>query len=147
VLGSFGWNTGVAIFLRWLFSFCILLVPATMLGGLYPLVARLAIADVRVTGSRLGLLYFLNTFGSVLGALATGFLLLERLGVTETAVLAAVLSAGLWLVMQRSQRKEGFKGSRSQGIKGPALESWNPRILESCPRNCRPDFCHLPSSA
>jgi len=102
VLGLVGWNSGWAIALRGLFGFAILLVPATLLGGLVPLASQLAIEDLRLTGTKLAGLYFVNTAGSVLGALGAGFLLLEHLGVTGTAafagLIAVVLSAVSWRV-------------------------------------------------
>ena len=95
VLGLVGWNSGWAIALRGLFGFLILLVPAILLGGLVPLASQLAIEDLRLTGSKLAGLYFMNTAGSVLGALAAGFLLLERLGVVGTAGFAALVAVAL----------------------------------------------------
>jgi spermidine synthase len=95
VLGLVGWNSGWAIMLRGLFGFLILLVPATLLGGLVPLASQLAVEDLRLTGSKLAGLYFVNTAGSVLGALAAGFFLLEQLGVVGTAGFAALVALAL----------------------------------------------------
>lgn len=95
VMRAVGWNSAWAILLRGLFGFVALLLPATMLGGLIPLVSHVGIDRPGVTGTRVAWLYFFNTGGSVLGALLTGFILLERLGVTATAVVAAVLALAL----------------------------------------------------
>lgn len=79
------------------------LVPPTFLmGGTLPVLAHLLAAQEQDRGQRLGLLYAINTFGGVLGALATGLLLIPSLGVNGSLYLGGALDlaiAGLsfWL--------------------------------------------------
>ena len=115
LLGAVGWNSGWSIALRGLFSFLLLLVPATMLGGLFPVVSHLAVEDLRLTGARLAGLYFTNTAGSVLGALVAGFVLLERLGVVGTTGLACLLALALCGIGYRpapGQRQDAQQDAR-----------------------------------
>jgi spermidine synthase len=79
------------------------LVPPTFLmGGTLPVLAHLLAAHERDRGQRLGLLYAINTFGGVLGALAAGLLLIPSLGVNGALYLGggldlAVAGLSFWL--------------------------------------------------
>lgn len=81
----------------------LLLVPAALLGGVYPLTLRLAAREAAV-GRSIGGLSAANTLGAVLGALLTGFVLLPRLGsrgvllvlIAGSAVSAAIALRGRW---------------------------------------------------
>ncbi|MCP5059300.1 MAG: hypothetical protein GY937_21565 [bacterium] len=87
-------------------SFLIVLVPTALMGATLPLLARYAVEDESQIGSRIGLLYAINTSGAVLGALTAAFLLLPELGLRRTAfvgvgvnlvvfAIAALLAKGL----------------------------------------------------
>jgi spermidine synthase len=79
------------------------LVPPTFLmGGTLPVLAHLLAAHEQDRGQRLGLLYAINTFGGVLGALAAGLLLIPSLGVSGSLYLGggldlAVAGLAFWL--------------------------------------------------
>ena len=55
-------------------------VPSMVLGGISPVVAKLAVHDLSRTGSTLGKIYAAGTAGSILGTFATGFVLIARFG-------------------------------------------------------------------
>jgi spermidine synthase len=65
-------------------SGAILLVPTGLMGATLPLLARHAVRRESEIGSRVGLLYAINTVGAVAGAVGAGFLLLPRLGLLAT---------------------------------------------------------------
>lgn len=69
----------------------ILLVPACLMGATLPAISAWRADRGRLAPS-VGTLYAANTFGAAAGALAAGFILIERLGVVETQVLAAVVN-------------------------------------------------------
>jgi spermidine synthase len=92
LLRAVGWNSGMSVAIRGLMGFVILLVPTFIIGGMFPVVAQLSVEDSTKVGRRLAMLYFVNTLGSVVGTLLAGFLLLEKLGVTGTALLAGIIS-------------------------------------------------------
>jgi spermidine synthase len=79
------------------------LVPPTFLmGGTLPVLAHFLAAREQDRGQRLGLLYAINTFGGVLGALAAGLLLIPSLGVSGSLYLGggldlAVAGLAFWL--------------------------------------------------
>jgi spermidine synthase len=86
----------------------LLLPPTICMGATLPLLARIAASpDGRDAGSKVGLLYGVNTLGAVLGTALAGFVLLPRLGLAstnQTAVagnLAVAASAALLALAYR----------------------------------------------
>ena len=92
--------------LRPLSATVVLVLPLTLLFGMIAPVAAVCYVGSRDdTGGAIGRIYAANTVGSILGALATGFLLLPRFGATSTVMgLAAVnLAIGMgFLALERS---------------------------------------------
>ncbi len=82
-----------------LIVFGLLVVPTTLMGGIFPFVMRSLEGDFTVFGSRVGLAYFLNTMGSILGSAVAAFVMIGlagiplsiRLTLVAVAVVAAVL--------------------------------------------------------
>ena len=84
----------------------ILFGPALFaLGCVTPYILRIAVHELDNLGRAAGGFYALSTLGSVLGTLATGFLLIGHLGVTEIFRLAAVLlialACGYFIIFRR----------------------------------------------
>ena len=89
-----------------LVSLAILLVPTACMGATLPLLTRFAIRRDAQVGSRVALLYAINTAGAVIGAVTTGFILLPQLGLLRTTWIAAgtnlaVFALALMLGRQR----------------------------------------------
>jgi spermidine synthase len=79
--------------LRFAIAFSVLLGPTTLIGGTFPVMGRLATDAGARLGTRVSLLYGVNTLGAVLGAALTGFVFLHHLGMAKTLWLAAALNA------------------------------------------------------
>ena len=77
---------------RFFITLAVLLVPTTLLGMTMPLMSRGLISSLSNIGSRLAILYGLNTFGAAAGVLLAGFYVIETYGLRVTAVSAATLS-------------------------------------------------------
>ena len=89
---------------RFVLSFLALLVPATLMGGTLPVVVRALAGRESRLGRDIGVLYALNTFGAVVGAISAGFFLILFVGLRETAYLAAAVNliiAGVVLGLSR----------------------------------------------
>ncbi len=71
-------------------SFLILLVPTAMMGATLPLLTRYAVRRDEELGRRVGALYAINTLGAILGTLVAGFVLLPRLGLSQTLLVGVV---------------------------------------------------------
>ncbi len=70
----------------------LMLVPATLIGITFPLMGRIGVVDLRQTSTRVGLIYAVNTFGNVAGALLPAFVLLNWLGIQGGILLMAGLN-------------------------------------------------------
>jgi predicted membrane-bound spermidine synthase len=73
-------------------AFLLMLLPAAAMGATLPVMVRALGASRRAFGTTLGLLYGVNTLGAMTGALVGESLLIERFGVTGTALCAALLN-------------------------------------------------------
>ncbi|MEM7584567.1 MAG: fused MFS/spermidine synthase [Acidobacteriota bacterium] len=99
-------------------AFVILLVPTALMGATLPLLARHAIRRDAEVGSRIGLLYAANTVGAALGVVLAAFVLLPRMGLGATQLVAVavnVLVFGLALLLTRPGEASALteaKGSR-----------------------------------
>ncbi len=82
------------------FSVCalLILVPTALMGGALPVLSRLMAGRRERIGLDVGLLYAVNAAGAAVGCLATGFLLLELLGVSRSHALAVGLNLGVGIV-------------------------------------------------
>ena len=85
---SFGSQFTLFSLIRFVLIFLILLIPTTMMGATLPILSNFVSPNRGGAGLHVGLLYTLNTFGAVIGAFATGFLLIAKFGVLHTVYLA-----------------------------------------------------------
>jgi hypothetical protein len=86
---------------RFIFAALVLIVPTALMGATLPVLATYYARDAGRIGLRVGSLYSLNTFGAVLGAAATGFVLIPNLGMHATTATAAAINLILGAVALR----------------------------------------------
>ena len=92
---------------RGLVCAAVLLVPCTAIGATFPLLMRNAASLPNQLGRRVGLLYATNTLGCIVGAVATGFFLLEAFGSRSLLLLsgcASLLLGFVFLVLSPTRR-------------------------------------------
>ena len=88
---------------QWAMAVALILPQSILLGATFPLMAAgvLRIAP-ETPGSHISVLYFVNSFGAVLGVLCSGFVLIPALGLPGTQLVAGVgnfaVAAGAWLI-------------------------------------------------
>jgi len=73
----------------------VLLVTTLLLGAMFPLVTRVAVDSLRTMGRRIGIVYLLNTIGSILGSLLVGFFVLPALGMRNSFLLLLLMNLAL----------------------------------------------------
>ncbi|MBX3747940.1 MAG: fused MFS/spermidine synthase [Verrucomicrobiae bacterium] len=81
--------------LQLLVCFAVMFVPSLCLGMTLPLASRVATSELARTGRSVGLVFSVNTLGTVLGAALTGLVFLPMLGLAK----AFALGVGLNLVI------------------------------------------------
>ena len=84
--------------IRFVVAFLLLIVPTSLMGATLPLVIKSAVTrDARI-GSRIGLLYAINTTGAIAGALSAGFYFISELGVMQSFEIAAATNILIGLI-------------------------------------------------
>ncbi len=91
----------------------VILVPASLIGIIFPLVVRLTTRHVARAASNVGLLYAVNTLGGIVGSLAVGFLGVPLLGTQASFVLVSVLCMGLAVGVQALDVKADRRAKRN----------------------------------
>jgi len=69
-----------------------LLIPTVLMGASFPLIVSIVIKSLEEAGRRIGIVYFFDLLGAVIGSLLAGFILLPRYGISATYFLGGVLS-------------------------------------------------------
>mgnify|MGYP001765684862 CR=1 FL=1 len=129
-------------FLRFLFSVALLVIPTTLMGGTLPVLSRVLVRgqeEVDTAGSRVGLLYAMNTAGAVIGTFLGGFVLMPHLGLSLsnlTASLANVVLIGvpLWIaapaVARALENRRALARQVAEAISRMAATDADPAAME-----------------
>ncbi|MBW7995453.1 MAG: tetratricopeptide repeat protein [Candidatus Glassbacteria bacterium] len=91
------------ILLRLVYTLIAMLVPALLLGAIFPAVCAVYVSEPDNIGGQTGEVYAINTLGAISGSLLAGFLLISSVGVQGSLILisAVVLATGLWLLFHQ----------------------------------------------
>jgi spermidine synthase len=98
--------------LKLLISILTLLFPTILMGGTLPVLVRTISVDIKDSGKNVATLYFLNSFGAVVGSMLGGFLMIPIVGLRATVYSAGtinVLVGGVAWLLARSWREESFE--------------------------------------
>jgi spermidine synthase len=80
-------------------SLILMIVPTSLMGATFPVASKLYALRSERLGKDIGILYSVNTLGSVLGCVVTVFVLLGTLGMKGSIVLAAFADLGVALAV------------------------------------------------
>lgn len=107
--------------LVFVFASILLYIPSFLMGGIFPIVSKIATQTTGSIASTLGRLYALETLGSALGGLATGFLFLGTLGQWKTILLAVTvnLMMAIWLIATRQHNRETDESAIDSSLSEP----------------------------
>jgi len=86
-----GWGT--FIMSKYALSFLIMLIPTMLMGATFPLVTRIYAGSLKEIGRSIGNIYSVNTFGSILGSLTAGFILIPSIGIQSSIIIIAFINA------------------------------------------------------
>ena len=99
------------LFLNFLMLFFVLIIPSSLFGATWPIMNK-AYIHLESVGKDAGKLYSANSFGSFIGTLIAGFLLIPLLGITKTGIFAASLNILVSLMLFAYIRKK--KGGKNE---------------------------------
>jgi spermidine synthase len=123
-------SVGLLTVVRFVLSFTVLLVPATLMGASLPIVVRSALVRSGRLGERVSLLYATNTAGAIAGTLLAGFWLIGERGLTFSFRLTAGVNIAIGLVAmfgsrlwetQPAEKDEPVSGGRDSSGSEPVL--------------------------
>jgi predicted membrane-bound spermidine synthase/tetratricopeptide (TPR) repeat protein len=99
-------QSGLKTVLRLFLSLAVITIPAVMMGGTLPVLARYLVQEVAQTRKAVASLYALNNIGAVIGSGVAGFYLLPEFGIYGSLIAASSLNfiaAGIvWLADART---------------------------------------------
>ena len=99
ILPALGGETSAALF-KWTLAGLLILPQSVLLGMTFPLMsAGLIRRYPAAPGESLAMLYFTNSFGAAIGVLASGFVLIEALGLPGTVQAAGAMNLALAAVV------------------------------------------------
>lgn len=76
--------------LKFLLSFITLIIPTFLMGGTLPILSKFVSKRISDSGKDVAVLYYINSFGAVIGTALAGFFLIRIYGV-ETTILATAI--------------------------------------------------------
>ena len=134
-----GDSFGMMLVVQGALSFLVMILPTILLGMTFPIVARLFTRGVYEVGSRVGTAYASNTLGSILGAVAGGFVLIPYLGVQGAINLGVALNVliGIGLVAADtaiSRRARWAWGAGAAAVTAAAIAlfpAWDRHVVTS----------------
>lgn len=80
------------VLLLTLATFILLIIPTFLMGATLPILTSFFNYHIANVGESIGILYFYNTLGAAMGALASGFMLFNFLTLSQSIYLAASLN-------------------------------------------------------
>ncbi|MGV8125162.1 MAG: fused MFS/spermidine synthase [Candidatus Xenobiia bacterium LiM19] len=99
LFSAFGSIPAFMVIARVVLIFLTLLIPCMAMGASLPVLSHLYTHRFGASFSRgLAFLYAINTLGAATGAFLTDFFIVEHLGITGTAILAALINLGVALI-------------------------------------------------
>lgn len=92
VAANFQFGGVVHILSKLPLSFLTLILPTFLMGGTLPVLSKFFIPSLGKVGKKVAFLYFINSFGAVVGTLIAGFYLIERLGFKPGLVTTGIVN-------------------------------------------------------
>lgn len=91
--------------IRFILSFIVLIIPATLMGGTLPILSKAVVSKRESLGLNIGSLYSINTIGGATGCFLAGFVFIALIGIRNTTYVAvgSNLAIGLaaWILSMR----------------------------------------------
>jgi spermidine synthase len=107
-------GNGAILVLKFLFSLATILVPTTLMGATFPALTRFVTRALSELREKVAALYFINSFGAVLGCLVADFWWIPSFGLNRTVMGGAFLNLGAGLVALGMSKSAGTAQTESE---------------------------------
>ncbi|MFT7485508.1 MAG: spermidine synthase [Candidatus Paceibacteria bacterium] len=105
-------------------SFAVIMIPTTLMGATLPLLTRHVVRRDSEIGSRVGMLYTMNTAGAVLGTLVAAFMLLPAFGLSTTIYFGVAVNGVVFLIASRlAGGAQPLDQASDEPVEAPAVDS------------------------
>ncbi len=120
ILPALGGAVQATLF-KWALAGLLIVPQSVLLGMTFPLMSAGLIRRYPLApGESLAMLYFTNSFGAAVGVLASGFFLIEKLGLPGTVQTAGALNLALaaviWILARSAEPRMAAQGDRGARI-------------------------------
>jgi spermidine synthase len=124
---------GAPVFVRFLSTFLILLVPTFLMGGTLPVLARFFTETLAAVQKRVGVLYALNTFGAAFGTLIAALFFIPVLGNVRSTLLIAVcnIGIGIFAIAMDGRLTSSVRGRAAALPPEPAIDAATPQNIRT----------------
>lgn len=95
----FSLNMMLINMIKFFFSIILIIIPTFLMGGTFPVISKYMIKNLEMKGRVISNLYYLNSFGAVVGGLLAGFYLIPKLGLMRTEITGVFLDIMIGLVI------------------------------------------------
>ncbi|NQT27049.1 fused MFS/spermidine synthase [candidate division KSB1 bacterium] len=112
--------------IRFILSFALLLIPASIIGGGLPVVGKVLIRSSKRIGTQISGLYAVYHAGAFLGCFLAGFFLIRMLGMQGTVTLGIALNVFNGFLLFSFVLKKSFKSSISASDTGLEETEFHP---------------------
>lgn len=112
-------DSNIVLFFKLLVSILTILIPTILMGGTLPVLVRYLSDRIEEVGKNVSILYFINSLGAVIGSLAAGFYLLEKIGLYNTVYIGAfadLLVGVIFLIVVYAKKDSILKSTKKQKI-------------------------------
>jgi spermidine synthase len=115
-------GSGPVLLLKFVFSLVTVLCPTTLMGATFPALTRFVTRSLSELREKVGALYFINSFGAVLGCLVADFWWIPDFGLELTVFCGAGLNlaaglVALYMSKQFSEEETAVAAMREGGLK------------------------------
>lgn len=82
---------------EYLIMFLIIILPVTLMGATFPIVGKITSDNLEDLGSKIGIIGFLDTVGSIFGSFIAGFIMIPVFGIFHSFLITVLLNVILGL--------------------------------------------------
>lgn len=124
-------GSGAILALKFLFSLAAILVPTTLMGATFPALTRFVTRALSELREKVAVLYFINSFGAVLGCLVADFWWIPSFGLNRTVIGGAILNLGAGLVALGMSKSVGADRAAAEAgsVETAGQETFSPGEL------------------